>query len=66
MTVKEIVRLWYGTQMGNINQCRENQLEFSEIMWKLYDDPNNIEDECWLCDACFLCRTSPCICKETK
>ena len=38
MTIKEIVRLWHGTQMGNINQCRENQLEFSEMMWALYKE----------------------------
>ena len=34
----EIVRLWYETQMGNIHTCREKQLEFSDMMWKLYED----------------------------
>ena len=66
MTVKEIVLLWHETQMGNMKKCREKQFEFSEMMWKLYNDQDNIENECWLCEACFLCRTSPCICKETK
>jgi len=34
----EIVRLWHETQMGNIYTCREKQLEFSDMMWKLYED----------------------------
>ena len=38
MTIKEIVRLWHSTQMGNIKQCRKNQLEFSEMMWALYEE----------------------------
>ena len=38
MTVKEIVRLWHRTQMGNMKKCRENQILFSEIMWTLYED----------------------------
>jgi hypothetical protein len=33
----DIVRLWYETQMGNIHKCREKQLEFSDMMWKLYE-----------------------------
>ena len=46
MTIKEIVRLWHGTQMGNINQCRENQLEFSEKKWTLYKEmPPEIFDK---------------------
>ena len=66
MTVKAIVLLWHETQMGNMKKCREKQFEFSEMMWKLYNDQDTIENECWLCEACFLCRTSPCTCKETK
>ena len=41
MTKKEIVRLWHETQIGNIHECRDKQLEFSEIMWKLYDEQEN-------------------------
>ena len=42
MTKKEIVKLWYETQIGHYKKCREKQIEFSEIMWKLYEE---IEDE---------------------
>ena len=35
---RHIVTLWHETQIGNINTCREKQLEFSEMMWKLYED----------------------------
>ena len=35
---KHIVTLWHETQMGNIHTCREKQLEFSEMMWELYED----------------------------
>ena len=35
---KHIVTLWHETQIGNINTCREKQLEFSEMMWALYED----------------------------
>ena len=34
----ELVRLWHETQIGNIHICREKQLEFSDMMWKLYED----------------------------
>ena len=34
-TVKEIVDLWYETQMGNIYKCRKKQLEFSDVMYQL-------------------------------
>ena len=37
-TIKEIVDLWYETQMGNIHKCREKQLEFSDLMWRLYEE----------------------------
>ena len=39
-TIKEIVDLWYETQYGNIHKCREKQLEFSDIMWDLYEKLN--------------------------
>ena len=35
---RHIVTLWHETQIGNIHTCREKQLEFSEMMWKLYED----------------------------
>ena len=38
MTIKKIVALWHETQMGNIHKCRKRQLEFSDIMWNLYED----------------------------
>ena len=47
MTKKEIVELWHETQIGHYKKCREKQIEFSDIMWKLYieiDDKK--EDEC--------------------
>jgi hypothetical protein len=37
MDLDDIIRLWYKTQMGNIHECRKNQLIFSDIMWKLYE-----------------------------
>ena len=43
MTKKEIVRLWYETQIGHYKRCREKQIEFSEVMWKLYNE--KIKDE---------------------
>ena len=35
---RHIVTLWHETQVGNIHKCREKQLEFSEMMWELYED----------------------------
>ena len=35
---RHIVTLWNETQIGNIHICREKQLEFSDMMWKLYED----------------------------
>ena len=35
---RHIVTLWHETQVGNIHTCREKQLEFSDMMWKLYED----------------------------
>ena len=34
---RHIVTLWHETQVGNIHTCREKQLEFSEMMWELYE-----------------------------
>ena len=38
----ELVRLWHETQVGNIHTCREKQLEFSDMMWRLYEDLQHI------------------------
>ena len=38
MNHEDIVRLWHRTQEGHINECRKNQVIFSEIMWKLYNE----------------------------
>ena len=35
---RHIVTLWHETQVGNIHTCREKQLEFSEMMWALYEN----------------------------
>ena len=37
MSTDDIVRLWHKTQRGHIDECRKNQLIFSEIMWTLYN-----------------------------
>ena len=36
MNLDDIVRLWQKTQEGHIDKCRENQLIFADVMWKLY------------------------------
>ena len=47
MTKKEIVELWYETQVGHYKKCRDKQLEFSDIMWKLYEDTeDDVEQQC--------------------
>ena len=38
MELNDVVRLWHKTQVGNIHKCRENQLIFADIMWKLHKD----------------------------
>ena len=43
MNLEDIVRLWHKTQMGNINECKEHQAVFSDIMWKLYNEQQNIK-----------------------
>ena len=45
MTKKEIVKLWHETQIGNIHKCREKQLEFSEIMWELYNEQEDTKTD---------------------
>ena len=44
-TIKDIVDLWYETQMGHYLKCREKQLEFSDLMWELHEKFNGEEDE---------------------
>ena len=39
--IKDIVSLWVETQIGHHLKCREKQLEFSDIMWKLHKDQQN-------------------------
>ena len=38
MNLEDIIRLWHKTQIGNIHKCRENQLIFADIMWRLYEE----------------------------
>ena len=45
MKVKEIVDLWYETQMGDMKKCKEKQFEFADMMWKLYTEFNGEDDE---------------------
>ena len=37
MSLDDIVRLWYRTQMGDMKECKKNHFIFSDIMWKLYE-----------------------------
>ena len=39
-TIKEIVDLWYETQMGCMHKCRKKQHEFADVMWGLYEEFN--------------------------
>ena len=45
MTKREIVGLWHETQIGHYKKCREKQIEFSEVMWRLYNKGNEDEPE---------------------
>ena len=38
ITVKEIVGLWYETQMGPYLKCQKKQHELADIMWGLYEE----------------------------
>tara|TARA_R110002051_G_scaffold133281_1_gene206687 strand:+ start:125 stop:346 length:222 start_codon:yes stop_codon:yes gene_type:complete len=35
---RHIVTLWHETRIGNVHVCEKKQLEFSEMMWALYND----------------------------
>ena len=37
MNIEDIIRLWHRTQKGHINECRKNQIIFSDIMWTLLE-----------------------------
>ena len=41
MNLDDIIKLWHKTQEGHINECRKNQIIFSDIMWTLY---KNLKD----------------------
>ena len=43
--VRDIVSLWYETQMGNIHKCKEKQFEFAEMMWGLYNNKTKIKEK---------------------
>ena len=36
--VRDIVTLWYETQMGDMKKCKEKQFEFADMMWALYNN----------------------------
>ena len=36
MDLEDVIRLWHKTQRGHIDECRKNQVIFSDIMWTLY------------------------------
>ena len=44
ITIKEIVDLWYETQMGHYLECQKKQHELADIMWKLYNEFHPEED----------------------
>ena len=37
-TIKEIVDLWYETQMGKMQKCMEKQHEFADMMYELREE----------------------------
>ena len=44
ITIKEIVDLWYETQMGDMKKCQKKQLEFAALMGELYYEFNGEDD----------------------
>ena len=44
LLVKSLVDLWYETQMGHYKKCQEKQFEFADIMWELYNEFHEGED----------------------
>jgi hypothetical protein len=45
MYIKDMVDLWYETQMGDMRKCKEKQFEFAEMMWGLYNDKSKIKEK---------------------
>ena len=43
--IKEIVDLWYETQMGHYLKCQKKQHKFQNLMWELYYKFNGEDDE---------------------
>ena len=37
MNLNDIVKLWHKTQMGDMKECKKNQVIFADIMWKFYE-----------------------------
>ena len=42
---KDIVDLWYETQMGCMHKCLRKQHEFSDLMWELYKEFHKGEED---------------------
>ena len=40
-----LVLLWHKTQMGPMKDCLKAQAEISDIMWKLWDNLDEEEEE---------------------
>ena len=45
ITIKEIVDLWYETQLGHYKKCQEKQHELADLMWSLYEEFNGEDNE---------------------
>ena len=45
MTLDDIVNLWYETQYGHYLKCRKAQARLSEVMQKLYEEKNGIDED---------------------
>ena len=42
--VKDIVKLWHETQMGDMKKCKEKQFEFADMMLELHSNIHVTED----------------------
>ena len=45
MNLDNVIRLWHKAQLGHIDECRKNQIIFSEIMWTLYEKLKEKEND---------------------
>ena len=43
--IKTLVNLWHETQMGHYKTCQEKSAELADIMWNLYNEIHNINEE---------------------